>query len=143
MSQIFSDDKLELAKKMVVYDFKRNKFSAIFELLKNDIQKLIELGLPYKMILMHINNELNSNIKYDTFLKWINKHIKQKNQNSNNTLKKNTQKQKDEIKKEEVKKDNDNSKDKDEEIDEEDWKSIIFPQIEKACEGMKKANLRI
>ena len=142
MKQIFTEDKLELAKKMIVYDFKRNKFSSIFELLKDDIKRLVDLGLPYKMILMHINDELDSNIKYDTFLKWIQKNIKQKNQSSN-TLRKNTQKQKEEIKKERVKKDNDNPKDKDEEADDEDWKSVIFPQIEEACEGMKKANLRI
>ena len=169
MKQIFTEDKLELAKKMIVYDFKRNKFSSIFELLKDDIKKLIDLGLPYKMILMHLNNELESNIKYDTFLKWIQKNIKQKNQSSN-TLRKNTQKQKVELKKEETtcKTDKDeikvriggveteikvhtNEKEKNNKKEEtgrkrkkdKNWKSVIFPQIEKACEGMKKANLRI
>jgi len=143
MKQIFTEDKLELAKKMIVYDFKRNKFSSIFELLKDDIKKLIDLGLPYKMILMHLNNELESNIKYDTFLKWIQKNIKQKNQNSNTSIpNRDTKEQKVELKKEETKKIEENN-DKDEEVDDEDWKSVIFPQIEEACEGMKKANLRI
>ena len=148
MKQIFTEDKLELAKKMIVYDFKRNKFSSIFELLKDDIKKLIDLGLPYKMILMHLNNELDSNIKYDTFLKWIQKNIKQKNQNSNTSISNiDTKKQKVELKKEETKRvkenNNENLKNKDEEVDDEDWKSVIFPQIEAACEGMKKANLKI
>jgi len=140
MKQIFTEDKLELAKKMIVYDFKRNKFSSIFELLKDDIKRLVDLGLPYKMILMNINDELNSDIKYNTFLKWIQKNIKQKNQNSNN-LKRNIKK--DEVKKEALKKDiDDNTKKENKKNDKLEipwWEK----EIERASKGMKEAALRL
>jgi len=139
MKQIFTEDKLELAKKMIVYDFKRNKFSSIFELLKDDIKRLVDLGLPYKMILMNINDELNSDIKYNTFLKWTQKNIKQKNQNSNN-LKINTKKE--ELKKEALKKDINNPKKenkKNDKLEKPWWEK----EIERASEGMKEAALRL
>ena len=141
----FNEDMIIAAKRMLALNHKRNKYKNVFDLLKDDIFKLVEIGLNYNSILELINNELQVNIKYHTFFAWIQKNIKQKNQNSNNTLRNNSQIKKVELKKEtkKVKENNDNPKNKDEEVDEEDWKSVIFPQIEKACEGMKKANLRI
>jgi len=143
MEQIFDKEKIQLARSMLINSpFKRNKFSSIFDLFKDDILKLISLGMPYKAILINLNNELNSNINYDTFLKWIQKNIKQKNQSSN-ILRNNFQTKKEEIEKKSKQKSiNTTSTKKEDDVDEEDWKSVIFPQIEEACEGMKKAGVR-
>ena len=148
MEQIFDKEKIQLAKSMLINSpFKRNKFSSIFDLFKDDILKLISLRMPYKAILVNLSDELNSDINYDTFLKWIQKNIKQKNQSSNNTLRKNTQKQKDEIKKEETtdKTDKDkikvhtNTTPKKEEDDDKPWWK---KRVEELSEGMKKAGVR-
>ena len=124
--------------------YKGKVYSIVFSMLEDEIRKMLKDGYSKTIIVKILNEELETNINYFTFIKWFDKNIKQKNQNSN-TLRKNTQKQKVELKKEtkKVKENNDNPKNKDEEVDDEDWKSIIFPQIEEACEGMKKANLRI
>jgi len=141
----FDEKKILFAKKLLISNPNRGVYSDVFNLFQDEIKVLIDFGLKYKSILSLLEKELNFSLNYKTFISWINKNIKQKNQSSNilKILKKDTKKQKDEIKKEEIKRDNDNLKDKNEEIDDEDWKSVIFPQIEEACEGMKKANLRI
>ena len=138
--------KFYLQKKLLISNPNRGVYSDVFNLFKDEIKELIDFGLKYKSILSLLEKELDCSLNYKTFISWVNKNIKQKNQSSNNTLRKNTKKQKVELKKEEtkrVKENNENVKNKDEEVDDEDWKSVIFPQIEVACEGMRKANLRI
>ena len=140
MNILLDENKKQKAIKFI--SLNSRNWSYIFELFKDEIFEMIELKVPKTDIVRYLSSELNANIKYTTFDSWLKKRKKQ----NSNTLIKNTKKQKNEIKKEEIKKikeNNENIKNKDEEIDDEDWKSVIFPQIEEACEGMKKANLKI
>jgi len=142
----FDEKKILFAKKLLISNPNRGVYSDVFNLFKDEIKELIDFGLKYKSILSLLEKELDCSLNYKTFISWVNKNIKQKNQNSNNTLRNNSQIKRKEVKKEEtkrVKENNENVKNKDEEVDDEDWKSVIFPQIEAACEGMRKANLRI
>ena len=137
MEQIFDKEKIQLARSMLINSpFKRNKFSSIFDLFKDDILKLISLRMPYKAILVNLSDELNSDINYDTFLKWIQKNIKQKNQNSNNTLRNNSQ-----IREapKPPKQSNTNSN-KEEDKDNRPWWE---KEIERASKAMKEAALRL
>ena len=123
--------------------YKGKVYSIVFSMLEDEIRKMLKDGYSKTIIVKILNEELETNINYFTFIKWFDKNIKQKNQNSNTSIpNRDTKEQKVELKKEETKKIEENN-DKDEEVDDEDWKSVIFPQIEEACEGMKKANLRI
>ena len=45
---------------------------AILKMVDNVISDMLALGIPKKSILTHINDELNTNIKYSTFLKYVN-----------------------------------------------------------------------
>lgn len=125
MNILLDENKRQKAIKFI--SLNSRNWGYIFELFKDEIFEMIELKVPKTVIVKYLSNELNTNIKYTTFDSWLRKR---KNQ-SYNTLRKNSQ-----IKREET-------KDKDKEVDDEDWKSVIFPQIEEACEGMRKANLRI
>jgi len=46
---------------------------AILKIVDNVISDMLALGIPKKSILTHINDELNTDIKYSTFLKYVNK----------------------------------------------------------------------
>jgi len=141
MEQIFDKEKIQLARSMLINSpFKRNKFSSIFDLFKDDILKLISLGMPYKAILINLNNELNSNINYDTFLKWIQKNIKQKNQSSN-ILRNNSQFKKEEVKKE-VKQEPKQSDTTFTTSKKEDGKPWWEERLEELSKGMEEAGVR-
>ena len=45
---------------------------AILKMVDNVISDMLALGIPKKSILTHINDELNTDIKYSTFLKYVN-----------------------------------------------------------------------
>jgi len=45
---------------------------AILKLVDSVISDMLALGIPKKSILTHINDELNTDIKYSTFLKYVN-----------------------------------------------------------------------
>ena len=46
---------------------------ALLKMVDNVISDMLALGIPKKSILTHINDELNTDIKYSTFLKYVNK----------------------------------------------------------------------
>jgi len=125
----FDSKKVETAKKILALDLKRGVYNSIFGLFKNEINKMIDLGLSYKTILKLLNKELDYDLNYKTFFAWLNKNIKQ-NQNSNiNTSQ--LKNKINEVKKEEIKNNN--------KEDDPWWEK----QIREAAEGMKKANLRV
>ena len=45
---------------------------AILKMTDDVITDMLALGIPKKSILTHINDELNTDIKYSTFLKYVN-----------------------------------------------------------------------
>jgi len=51
----------------------------ILRLVEDVIQTMLSLQLPKAYILQYINNELNVNINYQTFISYIKSHIKNKN----------------------------------------------------------------
>jgi len=137
------DEKKKMKIKKIL-SYKGKVYSIIFTMLEDEIREMLRSGYSKIIIVKVLNEELETNINYFTFIKWFDKNIKQNNnsliKNSlNEEMKKNEtnevkQKQEIEIKKEkEVSKKEKNK----------NWKDVIFPQIEVACEGMKKANLRM
>ena len=45
---------------------------AILKMVDDVVMDMLALGIPKKSILTHINDELNADIKYSTFLKYVN-----------------------------------------------------------------------
>ena len=138
MEILLNEEKVQKAIKFV--SLNNRNWSYIFELFKDEIFEMIELKVPKTVIVKFLSRELNSDIKYTTFISWLKK---QKIQDSNLQIKK------DVLKKEiiqEVKKDTDILKNEEKSRKNKkskSWQEVIFPQIEEACEGMKKANLRL
>ena len=142
----FDEKKILFAKKLLISNPNRGVYSDVFNLFKDEIKKLIDFGLKYKSILSLLEKDLDCSLNYKTFISWINKNIKQKNQNSNN-LKINT-------KKDEVKKDINNPK---KEISkqnnttsttpntpkkEDDGKPWWEKRLEELSKGMEEAGIR-
>ena len=125
----FDEKKILFAKKLLISNPNRGVYSDVFNLFKDEIKELIDFGLKYKSILSLLEKELDCSLNYKTFISWVNKNIKQKNQSSN-TLRSNSQ-----TKKETPKQNNTTSK--------EDDKPWWEKRLEELAKGMEKANLRI
>jgi len=134
MEILLNEEKVQKAIKFV--SLNNRNWSYIFELFKDEIFEMIELKVPKTVIVKFLSRELNSDIKYTTFVSWLRKQkIKDFNLPNNSQISKDVfKKDTDILKNEEKSRKNKKSK---------SWQEVIFPQIEEACEGMKKANLRL
>jgi len=117
-----------------IFSYKGKVYSIVFSMLENEIREMLKDGYSKTIIVKILNEELETNINYFTFIKWFDKNIKQKSQNSNNTLKNNSQV------KREVSKQNNNTTSNQEKEDNRPWWE---KEIERASKGMKKAALRL
>ena len=70
----FSQEKINLAKELLKNKSKR--YSYVFNLFKDEIKELSDLGIGYKAILEILTRKLDTEIKYITFISWINKNLK-------------------------------------------------------------------
>jgi len=137
----FDEKKILFAKKLLISNPNRGVYNDIFNLFRDEIKRLIDFGLKYKSILSLLEKELDYSLNYKTFMSWINRSIKQKNQNSEG-LKNNSQTEKKEIKKE-VKQEPGQNATKKEDEDEKDDEPWWEKRLRESLEGMKKADLRI
>jgi len=132
-------DKVIEAKKILIFKNKK-VFSTIFNLFEDDIKRMLSSGYSRSLIIDILSKELETDIKYITFIKWFDKNIKQKNQNSN-TLRNNSQVKKGKIKKEvkqEPKQNNNTTSTK-----KEDNKPWWEERLEVLAKGMEEAALRL
>ena len=136
MSEKFclNENKLLEAKKILAFKNKKI-FSTIFNLFEEDIKKMLTLGYSRSLIVDILSKELETNIKYITFIKWFDKNIKQKNQSSN-TLKNNSQ-----IKKH-LNKQNNTASTTSNTPKEDDGKPWWKRRVEELSRGMKEAGVR-
>ena len=113
-------------KKVLSYEGK--VYSVIFSMLEREIREMLRDGYSKTIIVKILNEELEANINYFTFIKWFDKNIKQKNQ-SFNTLRNNSQIK--EVVKQEPKQ-------KKDENDKHWWKK----RVEELSKGMKEASIK-
>jgi len=137
----FDEKKILFAKKLLISNPNRGVYSDVFNLFKDDIKELIDFGLKYKSILSLLEKELDCSLNYKTFISWVNKNIKQKNQSSNNALRNNSQTKKEEVK-QELKQNNTTSTATTSNENEDDDKPWWKKRVEELSEGMKKAGVR-
>jgi len=98
MNFSLNEDKKLMAIKFISLNSKN--WSYIFELFKNEIFEMIELKIPKTIIVKFLSEELNTEIKYTTFVSWL----KKTKSNNLSNLRKNSQKEEvKEVKKEQLK----------------------------------------
>ena len=134
-------NKIDIARKILNLDNKRGIYNDVFNLLKDDIENMISIGLSYMTILKLLENELDCSLNYKTFFAWIQKNIKQKNQssiNANNTLRNNSQIKKELLKQNNTTSTTSNTPKKEEDDDKPWWEK----RVEELSKGMKEAGVR-
>lgn len=74
---MFNDQKkIDIAKRLLKKS-NNKQYSFVFDMFKGEIQELISLGVNYKGVLEILKDELETDkLQYTTFLKWINKNLK-------------------------------------------------------------------
>jgi len=136
----FDEKKILFAKKLLISNQNRGVYNDVFNLFRDEIKELVDFGLKYKSILSLLEKELDYSFNYKTFMSWINRSIKQKNQNSN-TLRNNSQFKKEEVKKE-VKQELKQSDTTFTTSKKEDGKPWWEERLEELSKGMEEAGVR-
>ena len=74
---MINKEKLKEAKELFkISKNTKNKYVVIFNVLKEDIKKLKEVGLSYKAIAQYLSKEFNTQIKTSTLANWYQRNCK-------------------------------------------------------------------